>query len=47
MRWLAMLCSNSSAKLSVMFSLTESPPQIRCVRGLPQKTAIDPMKAAT
>jgi hypothetical protein len=30
MRWLAMLCSNSSAKLSVMFSLTESLGTILC-----------------
>src|SRR6266478_4687674 len=28
-RWLAMLCSNSSAKLSVMFSLTKSLAQVR------------------
>src|SRR5271170_1287399 len=33
MRWLAMLCSNSSAKLSVMFSLT-IPWHFRCARGV-------------
>src|SRR5882757_1709944 len=38
MRWLAMLCSNSSAKLSVMFSLTKSLAQVlRAQRGYLKK----------
>jgi hypothetical protein len=42
MRWLAMLCSNSSAKLSVMFSLAIPRHGPVCARGYHKMTAIDP-----
>jgi hypothetical protein len=41
-RWLAMLCSNSSAKLSVMFSLTDPHAPSHVPRGVNKITAIIP-----
>src|SRR5258708_19343051 len=47
MRWLAMLCSNSSAKLSVMFSLKLFPSTYPCARGVTKNNGHRSMKAAT
>src|ERR1700682_3787483 len=46
MRWLAMLCSNSSAKLSVMFSLKLFPSTTLVPEGLPKNNGDQSLKAA-